>query len=290
MSTLYVIRDWDTHFETAETRKLEFLRWVPTPNKHDGLGFRRLAKQGDAAELFGAWNLLLQIAGRARKGKRGRLERDGVPLDAEDMADMTGFPQSVFERALGFFSSEKMGWIDALQVPAIDQESPTDAAGDPKAPAASPGTPADGPALAPKTPLPNERTKGTKEGNEIPESKRNERDDTKEPRARGNGHSGRSVGPKGPRFFVRPEDLGDTSRLLILFEAAVAAGYCTTSEADRLNFVAAAERAKRRGERDPCAWFANFVRKGLWEMLEGQDEDAARRRLNAHRDGEELRA
>ena len=42
---LYFVKDWQRHFETNETRKLAKLRWWPKPNKHDGLGFRKMASE-----------------------------------------------------------------------------------------------------------------------------------------------------------------------------------------------------------------------------------------------------
>lgn len=111
MSQLYRIADWDRLFESDETRKRESLRWVPTPNKHDGLGFRRVAAQRDGCVIFAAWNLMLQIASKGRRGQRGALSRDGVALTAEDMGVMTGFPSASFERAISFLSDPKVGWI-----------------------------------------------------------------------------------------------------------------------------------------------------------------------------------
>lgn len=146
---LYQIAHWDEHFETSETRKLKSLSWVPTPDKHDGLGFRRLAAEKDACELFGAWNLILQIASRGRPGSRGRLARDGVGLSAADLALMTGFPERIFTRALEFFSHPRQGWLVVVPAGTRNAEpesknnvSPGTPAAAPGAPAASPGTPA----------------------------------------------------------------------------------------------------------------------------------------------------
>ena len=109
--SLYLIANWEAHFETYETKKLTYLKWVPTPNKHDGLGFRRLVAQTNNCELFAAWNLILQVASKGRRGDRGTLARNGKPLTAQDLSIMTGFPAPIFERALVFFSSEDMGWL-----------------------------------------------------------------------------------------------------------------------------------------------------------------------------------
>lgn len=168
MNALYRIRDWENLYETAETRKLENLRWVPIPNKHDGLGFRRLAQQRNRCELLGAWLLIVQVASKGRRGQRGVLARDGQPLDIEDLALMTGFPAPVFKDALTFFSDPKQGWLivegispthvrpapagtaqsretgpDTTSRP-VDSDLPPDAS--PMRPADSPASPADSPA------------------------------------------------------------------------------------------------------------------------------------------------
>src|SRR4051812_20432981 len=98
--SLYRIRDWESIYETAETRKLENLRWVPVPNKHDGLGFRRIAQHRSRSDLLAAWLLIVQVASKGRRGQRGSLSRDNRPLNAEDLALMTGFPAPMFEQAL----------------------------------------------------------------------------------------------------------------------------------------------------------------------------------------------
>lgn len=112
--TLYFIKDWQLLFETNETRKLKALTWWPKPNKHDGIGFRRMARERDKVALFCAWNLIGDIASKTTpKERRGYLERDGRPLDAEDMSVMTDFPAEIFTRALGFFGSSSVGWLCA---------------------------------------------------------------------------------------------------------------------------------------------------------------------------------
>ena len=75
-----------------------------------------------------------------------------------------------------------------------------------------------------------------------------------------------------------PEDLRDTGRLLELHEQAVEQKLVTTSEADRLKFVAGAEHAKAVGSK-PCRLFAWMAAEGRWEFITQADEDAARSRL-----------
>jgi hypothetical protein len=108
---LYRIADWHRHFETYETKKLDSLKWVAVPNKHDGLGFRSICAERDSIALYGAWVLILQLASKSPKDRRGMLIRGENPITARGMSMMTGFPEKVFERALEFFSKPIIGWI-----------------------------------------------------------------------------------------------------------------------------------------------------------------------------------
>lgn len=137
MANLYSIAHWDELYETPETRKLLRLKWVPTPNKHDGLGFRRMVNQSDRSDLFAAWNLILQVASKGQRDReRGKLMRNGAVLSAGDLSLMTGFPEKVFMRALTFFSRE-IGWLvssgngESAENPASSAEIPADAAENP---------------------------------------------------------------------------------------------------------------------------------------------------------------
>jgi len=81
---------------------------------------------------------------------------------------------------------------------------------------------------------------------------------------------------------IQPADLEDPQRVSVLFKQAVQAGYLKDSVARRLEFFAAAARAKRLGSRNSCGFFATIVRRGLWRNISQIDEDAARRALANH--------
>lgn len=108
----YLIRDWNEHFETAESRKLKKLSWVALPNKHDGKSFRRLMRMDDGMATYGVWVLIVQVASKCPK--RGLLVDADGPLSAEDIADKTGVPEQLVSRALEVLSSERIKWIEAL--------------------------------------------------------------------------------------------------------------------------------------------------------------------------------
>ncbi len=75
-------------------------------------------------------------------------------------------------------------------------------------------------------------------------------------------------------------DLVDPPRLADLFQQAAKSGLVKKTSAERLQFFAAAERAKRLGSRNPAGFFLTLVRQRLWHHLSQCDEDAARRKLN----------
>ena len=38
----YRIANWQTIYEKSQGKRVQHMRWVPIPNKHDGLGYRKL--------------------------------------------------------------------------------------------------------------------------------------------------------------------------------------------------------------------------------------------------------
>jgi hypothetical protein len=86
---------------------------------------------------------------------------------------------------------------------------------------------------------------------------------------------------------VRVEDLKDTGRLLDLLGQAVARGWVTVAEADRLRFVGAAEHALAIGQGNPAGLFVHLVRGKLWRYLTQDDEDRANGRIKAFLRGPE---
>jgi hypothetical protein len=86
---------------------------------------------------------------------------------------------------------------------------------------------------------------------------------------------------------VRVEDLKDTARLMDLLGQAVARGWVSGSEADRLRFVGAAEHALAIGQGNPAGLFVYLVRGKLWRYLTQADEDRANGRIKAFLRGPE---
>jgi hypothetical protein len=74
-------------------------------------------------------------------------------------------------------------------------------------------------------------------------------------------------------------DLREPQRLDVLFTDAVECGILKQSQANRLNWFSAAERALQHGTQNPCGFFATVVRHGLWHYISNAQEDIARIKL-----------
>lgn len=98
------------------------------------------------------------------------------------------------------------------------------------------------------------------------------------------GFSNSYSGEKKPNLRdVVPEDLRDGERLLELHAQAVEGRFISTSEADRLAFLAAAAHARAVGSK-PCRLFAWMVRGKRFEFITQADEDQARSLLRPRRE------
>jgi len=134
VAKLYSVVDWDKLYESHESRKYETLQWFKRPNKHDGLGYRRMVEEKDACELFAAWNLILQVASLSEMGSRGVLIRKGVALTPKDLSLMTGFEERIFKRAFEYFSHPHVGWL-------VAEDQQIELALNPGTPGLNPATP-----------------------------------------------------------------------------------------------------------------------------------------------------
>jgi hypothetical protein len=83
---------------------------------------------------------------------------------------------------------------------------------------------------------------------------------------------------------VVPADLWRFDRLEALYGQAVAAGWIPPSEAQALDFIAAAVRARQVEDGDPVRIFVATVRQHLWHHITLDQEDHARRTLTRFRD------
>ncbi len=113
MRSLYSIRNWATIFENSRSREYKKLDWVPIPNKHDGLSYRRLIAMENGIALYAAWVLIVQVASKC--SQRGVLAAEDGPLDALDLSLKTGVAAELFEQALQVLADPKIGWLQVEQ-------------------------------------------------------------------------------------------------------------------------------------------------------------------------------
>lgn len=109
---IYRVKDWDKHFEKAESRRCKNMLWVAMPTKHDGSGLRRIASHHRAGDLFAAWILIVETA--AKMPTRGLLFKDGKALTAKDLAKRTRFPEEIFTLAFHYLVEPEIGWLERV--------------------------------------------------------------------------------------------------------------------------------------------------------------------------------
>lgn len=110
------IRDWDRHFENAESRKIKGTTYVCVPNKQDGKGFARVASHKQSCRVFTGWMLILQVA--SKMPQRGVLVDEDGALEVDDLAAMTRFDEATFTTAIEVLTSPKVGWLEWVEIPA----------------------------------------------------------------------------------------------------------------------------------------------------------------------------
>ena len=256
MRPTYRVRDWDQHYEVAQTRKVHGgLNWVAMPTKHDGKGYRRLMRRPDGPAVFAAWVLIVQIA--AKCPTRGVLADSDGPLNAEDLADKTGCPAEVFENALNVLSEKSIGWVERSEVGAQWE--------------------ANGSGVGPQYPtLHNKQTNkpheacaaGDESGSTLPPA----------PQIQG-----------GWSVLITSWNLRDPVTVGVLYEEAKRKGWINGSEATKRGFEAAAEQAAAKG-RQAGKLFTHLVKSKAWErpsskggITQASEAKAAERRRS--RDG-----
>ncbi len=109
MTTLYVVKEWETYFENNRTRELKHLSWVPLPNKQDGDGYRELVQEHkNGTAHYGVWCALLAVASKC--DPRGTLLRDSRrPHDPYSLSRKTGIPSALFVEAIERLL--EIGWL-----------------------------------------------------------------------------------------------------------------------------------------------------------------------------------
>jgi hypothetical protein len=110
---LYKISRWGELYENSRSRTLGNLTWVIVPNRHDGEHYTSIITHKDGAEVFSAWNLILQVASKCNP--RGILIKDnGNPHDSTSLSTKTRAPKSWFDKAFSFLE-ENTDWLEWVE-------------------------------------------------------------------------------------------------------------------------------------------------------------------------------
>ena len=115
------VAQWGETYENSDTRKRKTLFWVLVPNRHDTRGFCKLMRREDGLEVFGAWNILLQLASRC--SVRGELAgSNGEAYSAEDVANMTRTDPDKITNAIDVLT--EIGWLHSDDLPPHSDDLP----------------------------------------------------------------------------------------------------------------------------------------------------------------------
>jgi hypothetical protein len=119
----YYIRDWNELYENNVTRTITTLNYFCKRIKFhgEGVGFVRM-QPGNGMALYGIWTFVIEsLAASAEKEWRGWLVRNGSPLTALRMSAITQVNQQEIQRALDFFSTTPMNWLEFKDWPGAKQ-------------------------------------------------------------------------------------------------------------------------------------------------------------------------
>jgi hypothetical protein len=112
--TLYVISNWDRDFENSKSGTIERTTFFCAPNHFDGKKIRQLSVLENSEQLFGAFHLICAVPSKC--WYCGVLLDNDGPITARDLANKTGFRESVFADALPKLSSAELRLLDRYEI------------------------------------------------------------------------------------------------------------------------------------------------------------------------------
>jgi hypothetical protein len=236
----YAIKDWRTRFLPPGYKvKKGPLVFVGIPTKHDSCGYRRLVAESNGAALYGAWVVLVAVAGKCPV--KGVLATDR-PLTPSDLAVRTGLPETVFTELLERASRDDIGWVEEVDWPILTREEAGDALESPENPSESQVLPENA-GNRRKTPT----TDNTDKTEPTRQNLQDKTDTTKSDRGLledfiGSGRNSNERGNSVTRF-----------RNLFAMRVGMALGPgCGGTTRQRKPLIAVAKRFENRPDRDDC--------------------------------------
>ncbi len=126
VSEVFRIKDWEKHFENAQSRKYRNISWVPIPNKHDGDGYSSLVLgHPNGPAHYAAWITIIQVASKCEP--RGTLLRDGSqPHTSASLARKTRLPEELFAEAIPRLIDAEVGWMEVVSDTGVTTTLPAD--------------------------------------------------------------------------------------------------------------------------------------------------------------------
>jgi hypothetical protein len=246
-----VIRDFLRHFTVSQNRRNEGpLAWVAVKTKHDGKGFRRLMMHDHGQAIYCAFLLMVQVA--AKCTNHGILADEDGPLSYEDLEVKTGCPTKVFREATDVLSGKGIEWVQLCDYQGAlrSRSSQVDYVTD--------GTVRNEQSVRPDCGSEISKTGGDEDGADVdlPCLKR-----------------------------VTTKHLTETAALaqLATLIRSEQPGHIPDGDDGLLRLLAAAERSKSEGK-NPPRLFRWIVRKQRWDVLDGNERQAAKRRLSEFRE------
>jgi hypothetical protein len=105
------IKDWDSVYENAGSRKLKRLNQVFLPNRFDGSKYAELITGENGVARYAAWCTLLGIGSQGGPGQRGYIRRsDGSLHTPVSLSLVTRIPAAVYEDAIP--ALVRLGWLE----------------------------------------------------------------------------------------------------------------------------------------------------------------------------------
>lgn len=111
----FVISDWDTSFENAQTRRTKHLNHALMPLRGQSGIHRRILAFEHGYKALALWYLIVQLA--AECPQRGLLVKGTGPLNLEEIAIELGLPESDIREAFAILTHPKVQWIKIVECP-----------------------------------------------------------------------------------------------------------------------------------------------------------------------------
>ena len=113
MSDILSIKDWDSTFENADTRKRQRLGWFLCPTGNDSSGYLELMSRGEDGVLaYAVFLAICQWRATCGKGLRSDLKRsNGQPVSTKLIASTIRMPLDIVEKSLPLLCHPDVGWM-----------------------------------------------------------------------------------------------------------------------------------------------------------------------------------